>query len=100
MAGIKHRQRVVSGGGLIFGSACINCPSALGDGVVVGTVAVSGLTADCELFITPVASLTAGMALLSACSDGTNISASFINSGSADVSASADVKVYYLAMPG
>lgn len=82
---------------LIWGSACLNCPSALGGAVVVGgSLAVSGVTAADKLFVTPMSSLQAGMMLLSACCITGGISASWINAGSPAVSASADIPVSYL----
>lgn len=109
MPSIKERSPFIAAGGLtvgttgasfgdiIYGSACINCPSALGDEVVVGaSVAITGVEDGDVLFVTPMASLETGMSLLAACAVSGGISASWVNSGSADASASADVAVSYL----
>jgi len=84
---------------LIYGSACINQPSAVGHTVVVGaSLAVTGVAATDKVFVTPTASLTEGMALLAACCVTGGISASWINAASVDASASANVAVSYLVL--
>jgi hypothetical protein len=110
MAIFKTRRRHVAQGGLqvgvngqtvndmLFGSACVNAPSAVGDGRVAGSGAVSNVADGDPILVFPSASLEAGMILYSACAISGGIAASWMNSGSADVSTSADVTVNYIVM--
>jgi len=82
---------------LLYGSGCVNCPSATASTVVVGTGSLTtGFAAGDPVFLTPTASLQAGMALIGACCVSGCISASWFCVGGADVSASADVHCHYL----
>ncbi len=84
---------------LIYGSACINCPSAGSAATVVGaSLAVTGVSAGDTLLLTPSGSLGTTMMLKSACCIAGGISASWINSSCAVVSASSDVVVSYLVL--
>lgn len=84
---------------LLHGSGCINCPSAVADAVVVGTGSLTtGFSQGDPIFLTPVASLPAGMVLIGACCVSGCVSASWINSTSANISASANVTVHYLIL--
>lgn len=82
---------------LLFGSGCINCPSAVADAVVVGTGSLTSNYSQADpIFLTPVASLPAGMVLIGACCISGCVSASWINSTSDNITASANVTCSYL----
>jgi len=84
-------------GGFLTGTACMNAPSATGYEVVVGaTLAITGVSAGDLLLISPNGSMTTTMVLKSACAIAGGISASFMNSASADVAASSDVVISYV----
>lgn len=110
MASFKVRRKLIAKGGLqtgsngqtindlLFGSACINAPSAVGDARVTGSGAVSNVADGDTLLVFPSASLEAGMFMYSTCAITGGIAASFMNSGSAAVSASSDVAVNYVVL--
>ena len=84
---------------LIYGSACINQPSAASQAVVVGaSLAVTGVSNGDPVWVNVTGSLTPKMVLIGACGVAGGISASWLNSSSADISASADVHVNYLLL--
>ena len=98
----KERRKSLLGstgipfGSLIYASACINCPSALGDATVVSaSIAVSNVTDGdfCQVQVNTNA--PSAMILTGACAVTGGISASWLNSASTDNAASADVTVSY-----
>jgi hypothetical protein len=110
MAVFKTRRKHLAKGGLqvgvngqtvddmLFGSACLNAPSAAADGRVTGSGAISNVADGDTVVITPVASLPAGLFLYSACGISGGIAASWMNSGSTAISTSADVAVNYFVL--
>lgn len=96
-AGIRVGESGTAIPDLLFGSACINCPSAVADATVVSaSLAISNVADGDELFVTPMTSVPSAMQLVSACCVAGGISASWLNSASTDSGASADVPVSYL----
>jgi len=82
---------------LLYGSACINCPSAVADSTVVSaSLAVANVSAGDNLFVQVHTNAPSAMVLLSACAITGGISASWHNTAASDNSASADVTVSYL----
>ena len=100
MAGIKHRQRVVSGGGMIFGSTTFSVASMTNASNVVATATISGLVGGEELFVQPYAGMSGCIVLSSACTSSTGISACITNTSGSSVSACTTASVYYFALPG
>lgn len=96
-AGIQAGESGNAISDLLFGSACINCPSAVADSTVVSaSLAVSNVSNGDNLLLTPAGSVPVGLQLVSACCIAGGISASWHNAASTDQSASADVVINYL----
>jgi hypothetical protein len=81
---------------LSFGSACLRAASMLGDGETTASVAVTNAAIGDKVIIMPAASLGTGVVLYNASAIAGYITASFLNSGSAAVSASSDITVSYI----
>jgi hypothetical protein len=103
MPAFKIRQATLpvggftSGGNFLFGSACINCPSATGHATVVSaSLAITGVADGDKMFVMPHTSAPSGMVLRTACAVAGGISASWFNSACLASAGSADVPVSYL----
>ena len=83
---------------IIFGSVTITCPSAAASTAQANTATATGVQAGAKLFVTA-ASVPQGFVLVSASVTAVNtISASFLNSTTANIATSALVTLQYLAV--